>query len=103
MLNMERLVNRLIQARINNEKICIYGDFDLDGTSGLALFLKGLEGLGLTNLTYYQPKRISEGYGVHVAAIEKLSEQGVQVILTVDVGITDVKAALKAKELGVID
>ncbi|MBT4761701.1 MAG: single-stranded-DNA-specific exonuclease RecJ [Bdellovibrionaceae bacterium] len=99
-LNMQKLVDRLVVALDKGERICIYGDFDLDGTSGVVLLLKGLEGLGYKNLTYHQPKRISEGYGVNLPSIQKLADDGVNVIVTVDVGITDVLAAKKAKELG---
>lgn len=99
--NLETACERLHQAFINDEKICVYADFDLDGTSGLALMLKGLKDLGFDNVTHYQPKRLSEGYGVHVNAIEELHKQGVNLIVSVDVGITAHDAALKAKELGI--
>lgn len=97
---MKTAVDRLVQAFVNSEKICIYADFDLDGTSGLALLKQGLEGLGYRNLIWYQPKRLSEGYGFHVSAVEDLARLGVQVIVTVDVGITAPAACKKAKELG---
>ncbi len=98
---MQLATERLWQAFINEERVCIYADFDLDGTSGLALLLEGLKLLGYENLTYYQPSRLSEGYGVHVHAIDKLKEDGVQVLITVDVGITANKALAHAKELGI--
>ncbi len=97
---MKIAVDRLVQAFISSEKICIYADFDLDGTSGLALLKQGLEGLGFRNLIWYQPKRLSEGYGFHASAVEDLSKMGVQIIITVDVGITAPAACRKAKELG---
>lgn len=99
--NLEKACERVHQAFLNNEKICVYADFDLDGTSGLALMLKGLKDLGFDKVIGYQPKRLTEGYGVHVSAIEDLSSQGVDLIITVDVGITAHDAADKAKELGV--
>ncbi len=98
---MSVAVERMIQAFINSEKICIYADFDLDGTSGLALLKQGLESLNYRNLIWYQPKRLSEGYGFHASAVEELARLGAQVIITVDVGITATAACKKAKELGI--
>lgn len=99
-VGMKKAVDRLVQAFIHSEKICIYADFDLDGTSGLALLKQGLEALGYRNLLWYQPKRLSEGYGFHASAVEDLARMGVQVIVTVDVGITAPAACKKANELG---
>lgn len=98
---MQTAVSRLMQAYSKKEKVCVYGDFDLDGTSGLALLLKGLEWLGYENVTGYQPKRLTEGYGLHAHAIEEFSRQGVSLVVTVDVGITAHEAVQKANELGV--
>lgn len=97
---MEKAVNRIIEAYKNKEKICIYADFDLDGSSGLALLLDALQRLGFEDVVYYQPKRLSEGYGVHCHAIDKLHEQSVSLIVTVDVGITAIEAVDHANSLG---
>ncbi|MEN0057624.1 MAG: single-stranded-DNA-specific exonuclease RecJ [Bdellovibrio sp.] len=101
MKGMAQALERLGQAYLNKEKICIYADFDLDGTSGLALLKTGMLALGFPEVLHYQPKRLSEGYGFHVAAVEELQRQGVSLILTVDVGITAHAAVEKARELGV--
>lgn len=98
-LNMDRAVERVVQAYLKNEKICIYADFDLDGTSGLAILKNGLDGLGFQNVVYYQPKRLSEGYGFHPSAVQELYDSGVKLIITVDVGITSFSAFEKANEL----
>lgn len=98
---MSQALERLGQAYLNNEKICIYADFDLDGTSGLALLKTGLVALGFPEVLHYQPKRLSEGYGFHAAAVEELHKQGVTLIITVDVGITAHAAVDRARELGV--
>jgi len=98
---MSQALERLGQAYLNKEKICIYADFDLDGTSGLALLKTGMLALGFTEVLHYQPKRLSEGYGFHVAAVEELHKQGVSLIITVDVGITAHAAVDRARELGV--
>lgn len=101
MLGMKLAVVRLTEAFLKNEKICIYADFDLDGTSGLALMYEALKGLGFNNVQYYQPKRLSEGYGFHASAVEDLASQGVSLIVTVDVGITALEACQKAKQIGI--
>lgn len=101
MKGMKVAVERLVQAYKNNEKICIYADFDLDGTSGLAILKDGFEKIGFKNVAYYQPKRLSEGYGFHAEAVEELKNLGISLIVTVDVGITSFKAFEKANELGV--
>lgn len=99
--NMDVACERLLKAFINHEKVTIYADFDLDGTSGLALLYDGLTQLGFENLTYFQPKRLSEGYGLHSHIVEELAKTGTQVVITVDVGITALAAAKKAKECGI--
>lgn len=98
---MTAAVERLAEAFRRDERVCIYADFDLDGTSGLALLWTGMRELGFKNLLRHQPKRLSEGYGLHASAIEELHRQGVTVIVTVDVGITAVAACARAKELGI--
>jgi single-stranded-DNA-specific exonuclease len=100
-LNMDKATQRLIQAFEKQEKICIYADFDLDGTSGLAILKNGFDGFGFQNVIYYQPKRLSEGYGFHPAAVEDLQQLGVSLMITVDVGITSFAAFDKAKQLDV--
>lgn len=97
--NMDKAVDRILQAFKNNEKICIYADFDLDGASGLAILFDSFTKLGFKNLVYYQPKRLSEGYGFHPHAVEDLQKEGVSLIITVDVGITSFAAFEKAKDL----
>jgi single-stranded-DNA-specific exonuclease len=94
-------IQRMMEAFEKNEKICIYADFDLDGSSGLALLWFGLKGLGYSQVLYKQPKRLSEGYGFHSHIVEELKQQGVSLIVTVDVGITAVEACKKAQELGI--
>lgn len=101
MKGMKAAVDRMVQAYKKNEKICIYADFDLDGTSGLAILKHGFEKIGFKNVSYYQPKRLSEGYGFHAEAVEELKNLGIDLIITVDVGITSFKAFEKALELGV--
>ncbi len=100
MIDIGRAVERLVRAFRDQEKVCIYADFDLDGTSGLALLQDGFRQLGFQNLVWAQPKRLSEGYGFHAHIVEDLKAQGVSVIVTVDVGITAFQACQRASELG---
>jgi single-stranded-DNA-specific exonuclease len=98
---MDKAVERLLKAFETNEKICIYCDYDLDGTSACAMLKLAFERLGFKNVQHYQPKRLSEGYGLHKAAIQKISEQGVTLIMTADLGITAVEEVDFARTLGV--
>ena len=100
-LNMSLGVERLVKAFKDREKVCVYADFDLDGTSGLALMIDGLKQLGFQNLVQAQPKRLSDGYGFHTHIVEDLKSQGVSVIITVDVGITAFEAVSKSNERGI--
>ncbi len=96
---MDVACERLGAALEKNEKICIYADFDLDGTSGCALLKKALDLLGYQNVIAYQPRRLKDGYGFHAHVVEDLKKQNVNLILTCDVGITAFKACEKAREL----
>ncbi|WP_409480170.1 single-stranded-DNA-specific exonuclease RecJ [Pseudobdellovibrio sp. HCB154] len=98
---MDKAVERIKQAYLKNQKICIYADFDLDGTSGLGILKQALENLGFKDVSYYQPKRLSDGYGFHPHAVEELKTIGIDLIITVDVGITSHAAFDKANELNI--
>ncbi len=100
MKGMDRAIERIKKALENNERIAIYGDYDVDGVTSTALlysFLKVLK----ANVTYYNPDRLKEGYGINIDAVKKLAEQGVSLIISGDCGITAVKEVEQAKELGV--
>jgi single-stranded-DNA-specific exonuclease len=100
MKGMDRAIERIKKALGNNERIAIYGDYDVDGVTSTALlysFLKVLK----ANVTYYNPDRLKEGYGINIDAVKKLAEQGVSLIISGDCGITAVKEVEQAKELGV--
>lgn len=100
--DLDKAVDRLIEAFKNKERICLYGDFDMDGTPGLALLIRGLQYCGFENLFSFQPDRFEHGYGVHPEIVEDFIEHhGVTLFVTVDVGITDIAAVKRAKDLGV--
>jgi single-stranded-DNA-specific exonuclease len=99
--DMEKAVERLIQVRERGEPLVIYADYDLDGTSGLALLLKAFELMGFRDVLPYQPKRLTEGYGLHNEAIKRLyEEKGRRVLLSVDLGITAIEEVEFANSLG---
>ena len=97
---MESATTRVITALTENEKICIYGDYDVDGTCATALlylFLKELE----ANVEFYIPRRLEEGYGLSTAAIDSVKEKGTQLMIAVDCGITAIEETNYANQLGI--
>lgn len=100
MADMEKAVERIERAIEQFEKICVYGDYDADGVTSTALLYSYLEGRG-ADVSYYIPSRESEGYGMNMAAVEKMHEQDVQLIITVDNGISAVNEIAYAKSLGI--
>ena len=97
--DMEKAVDRLIKALNQNDFICVYGDYDADGLSASVLLADFLSELG-GKVKIYIPNRVEEGYGLHVGAVETLAGDGVNVIVTVDCGISDADAVRRARELG---
>lgn len=97
---IETVVDRLVLAYFKQEGVLIYGDFDLDGSSGAALLYNSLKDLGFQNLFVVQPKRLTEGYGVHASILENYIGK-VKVLLTVDVGITAIDATAYAQQNGI--
>ena len=85
--DMEKAVSRIKTALERNEKILIYGDYDVDGVTSVSLLLLYLREHG-GDVSYYIPERIREGYGLNKAAIERFAAEGIQLIITVDSGIT---------------
>ncbi|NMA62917.1 MAG: single-stranded-DNA-specific exonuclease RecJ [Syntrophomonadaceae bacterium] len=97
---MEAAVERLEQAYREGEKVLIYGDYDVDGICSIAVLKECFEYLRI-NHDYYIPSRFAEGYGLNSAAVEKASQQGYQLIVTVDCGITSGEEVELASSLGV--
>jgi len=100
MNGMDKAVERIIKSIENMEKIGIYGDYDVDGVTSTALLYNFLKELG-SRVTYYNPDRFTEGYGVNLEAIKKLKDEGVKLIISGDCGITAVEEVEKAKELDI--
>jgi single-stranded-DNA-specific exonuclease len=97
--DMSQAVSRVYKAVLNREKITVYGDFDVDGVTAIVVLAEGLSRLG-AEVTPYIPDRINEGHGLKVAALEKLHAQGINLIITVDCGVTDIKEAKRAQDMG---
>lgn len=98
MNGMAEASHRVIDAITCNEKICVYGDYDVDGTCSAALMYLFLKELGADVQTYI-PNRLTEGYGISVQSIDYLKEQGVKLIISVDCGITAVEEIDHANKL----
>jgi single-stranded-DNA-specific exonuclease len=97
--DMENAVDRILMAIEENEKICIYGDYDVDGITSTALCVNILRKLE-ADVMYYIPVRAEEGYGLNSEAIDYIAEQGVNLIITVDCGIRSVDVVEKVNEKG---
>ncbi len=97
---MEVATYRVIQALTENQLICIYGDYDVDGTCSTALLYLFLKELG-ANVEFYIPKRLTEGYGISKSAIDYVKERGTALLISVDCGITAIEEAEYVKELGI--
>jgi len=97
--DMDKAVARIRKAMTNNERICIYGDYDVDGITATAVMYNYLTSKGC-DVIYYIPKRLTEGYGMNKQAVDKLCDMGVKLIVTVDNGITANPEIKYASELG---
>lgn len=100
MKDMDEAVNRLTEAIGNNEKIMVYGDYDVDGTTSVATFYGFLNEF-YDNLGYYIPNRYKEGYGVSSQGILFAKENGYSLIVTLDCGIKAVDRVAQANDLGI--
>ena len=96
--DMHLAVARIYRALLSGENIAIYGDFDADGITGTALLVQGLSSLGGKVIPYI-PHRLTEGYGLKTAALEKLRQQDISLVITVDCGITALAEVKRAKRL----
>lgn len=98
--DVEKAVERINRAIENNEKIAIFGDYDVDGVTSVTMLYLYLSELG-ADVGYYIPNRIGEGYGLSNESIKHLASLGVTLIITVDTGITAFDEADYASELGI--
>ena len=98
--DMDVATNVIADAICANQKIAIYGDYDVDGITSTAVFVKYLQALGI-DVSWHLPTREGEGYGLNIAAIEQIAQDGVNLLITVDCGISGVEEVARAKQLGV--
>lgn len=105
MKNMDKAVERLSKAIINNEKILVYGDYDVDGTSAVALvysFLSEIIGADYRKyVEYYIPDRYSEGYGISTQGVEYCRDNGFSLLISLDCGIKAVEKVDLANSYGI--
>lgn len=100
MIDLDRSLARLRRALAARERIVVYGDYDVDGIAGAAILVRAFRQLGVV-VAAYIPDRYEEGYGLNAAAIRKLAGDGATVIVSVDCGVTAVREAELARDLGV--
>ena len=97
--DMTAAVDRIRAAVAAGERICVHGDYDVDGISATALAVLTLREIG-ANVEWRLPSRFEEGYGLAAETIERLAADGVDLVLTVDCGITAVEEVARARQLG---
>jgi single-stranded-DNA-specific exonuclease len=97
---MHIAVERLLKARENNEKILVYGDYDVDGTNGAGILYLYFKEIGC-NVSYYIPDRLTEGYGISQTGVEYAKKEGVNLLIAIDCGITALAQVEYANQLGI--
>ncbi|KAB2907481.1 MAG: single-stranded-DNA-specific exonuclease RecJ [Ignavibacteriales bacterium] len=100
MYGMRTAARRVIKAITSNEKILVYGDYDVDGTCSTALMFMFLKELG-ANVQFFIPNRLRDGYGITNSSIDYVHEMGATLMISVDCGITAVEETEYAKSLGI--
>ncbi|WP_294081554.1 single-stranded-DNA-specific exonuclease RecJ, partial [Proteiniphilum sp. UBA5384] len=98
--DMDVAIRRIERALGNKERILIYGDYDVDGTTAVSLVYKFFRGI-TSNIDYYIPDRYDEGYGISFQGIDYAVETGVKLIISLDCGIKAVSKVAYAKEKGI--
>lgn len=99
MTGMDRAVDRIEEAIQKNEKILIFGDYDVDGVLSVVIMLKALSGLG-AEVDYFIPERLKEGYGIKETHLQVAKDKAARLVVSVDCGIKAVAFTEKAKTLG---
>jgi single-stranded-DNA-specific exonuclease len=96
---IEAAAERLVKAVAEKRRICIYGDYDVDGVTGTAILLRLLGKLG-ADVQYHVPFRLSDGYGLNCESLRELAQTGVSLVVSVDCGIASIVEAETAREAG---
>ncbi len=100
MTDMEKAINRIVEAIEKQEKVTIYGDYDVDGITSITVLKSFLKDRGL-EVSQYIPNRLNEGYGLNKNAIDKIYNDGCELMITVDCGISAIKEIEYANSLGI--
>lgn len=100
LLGMDRAVARLVRALETGEQVTVYGDYDVDGVTSTASLVSFLQACG-GRVDAYIPRRLEEGYGLNLGAVERLAGQGTRLLVTCDCGVTAVEEVDRAADLGV--
>jgi single-stranded-DNA-specific exonuclease len=101
MKDMDKAVERVLIAIDNKEKILVYGDYDVDGTTAVSLVYTFLREIGHDAVDYYIPDRYSEGYGISFKGVDFAHEEGFSLVIALDCGIKAIEKIKKANEYGV--
>ena len=99
--DMQAAVDRLVQARHDQERVTIYGDYDIDGLTATTVLLDAFDSFGFEHVEAFIPNRFVEGYGLTIDAVEKIAATGANLIITVDCGSLSEKEIVRANQLGV--
>jgi len=97
---MEAAVDRIIAAIKNNEPVCVWSDYDADGVPGGVMLAGFLRDMGLS-VRHYIPHRHKEGYGLNVEGLQELAQQGYKLVITCDLGTTEVEQIAYANTKGI--
>ncbi len=97
--DMDRATSRILDALQANEPILVYGDYDADGLTAVALLMRFLKGVG-ARVSHVIPHRARDGYGVHLPLLQQARREGIGLAITVDCGISDGEAIARAREMG---
>ncbi|MBP9802796.1 MAG: DHH family phosphoesterase, partial [Candidatus Pacebacteria bacterium] len=101
MRDMDKSVSRIREAIKQNQKIVIYADYDCDGIPGAVILAQLFKKIKYENFEVYIPERNSEGYGLNFEAIEDFRIRGVNLIITIDLGITAIEEVTLANSYGI--
>lgn len=98
--DLDKAVSIIADAILAGQKIAVYGDYDVDGITATAVFVKYLKALGV-DVIWHLPTREGEGYGLNVSAIDEIAASGAKLLITVDCGISGIKEVEHARALGI--
>ncbi|MEX1376620.1 MAG: single-stranded-DNA-specific exonuclease RecJ [Eubacteriales bacterium] len=97
---MQEAIDKINEAMMKDQHITIYSDYDADGVCGCSIFLKKFKELNYSNVSYYVPQREGEGYGLNRDALDKIQNNGTELVITVDCGISNLEEVSHANSIG---